>query len=135
MADGCVADTDVLSYIFRGDSRADAFKDAMLDRVVSISFMAVAELERWALLHNWGEARRRELTEFIAAFDIVLVNRALCRTWAEVTVQARRNGRPILTADAWIAATSLTLNVPLVTNNRNDFLGVDNLVLLPEGSN
>lgn len=132
MPERCIADSDVLSYIFRGDTRAGFYELAMFDRIVSISFMSVAELERWVLLYNWGEARREELPGFIAEFDVVLVNRALCRAWAEVSVQARRNGRPILVADAWIAATAVVMNVPLITNNRNDYLGVDDLILLPE---
>lgn len=134
MPEGCVADTDVLSYIFRGDSRAAAYESAMHNRIVSIWFMSVAELKRWALLYDWGQTRRSELSAFIAAFDVILVNRALCRTWAAVSVQARRNGRPILPADAWIAATAITLNVPLATHNRNDYLGVDDLILLPAKS-
>lgn len=105
MPDGCVADTNVLSYIFRGDTRAAAYESIMFDRVVSISFMTVAELERWSLLYNWGAVRRQELSNFIAEFDVILANRALCRVRADVSIQARRNGRPILTADAWVAAT------------------------------
>ena len=45
---------------------------------------------------------------------------------------ARRNGRPIQTADAWIAATAIALDVPLCTNNREDYAGVDALRLPPD---
>ena len=38
-------------------------------------------------------------------------------------------------ADAWIAATALHLDVPLVTHNKNDFLGVDGLTLITESGN
>jgi predicted nucleic acid-binding protein len=43
---------------------------------------------------------------------------------------ARRQGRPIQTADAWIAATALHLNVPLVTHNPHDYRGVIGLTVL-----
>jgi predicted nucleic acid-binding protein len=94
--------------------------------------MTVAELERWTLERNWGRARREELYRFLDPLTTVFVNRALCRTWAEVTDQARRRGRPIQTADAWIAATALSLDEPLVTHNRTDFEMVDGLRFLPE---
>jgi predicted nucleic acid-binding protein len=44
-------------------------------------------------------------------------------------VAARRNGRRIETADAWIAATALLYDVPLLTHNKADYLGVPGLRL------
>jgi predicted nucleic acid-binding protein len=38
-----------------------------------------------------------------------------------------RKGRQISAADAWIAATALTLSAPLVTNNSKDYRYVDGL--------
>ena len=43
---------------------------------------------------------------------------------------AGRQGRPIQTADAWIAATALRLDVPLVTNNQKDYASVAGLTVL-----
>jgi predicted nucleic acid-binding protein len=54
----------------------------------------------------------------------------LCAKWAEVAFAARRKGRPIQTADAWIAASALHYHVPLITNNRDDYSFVDGLALL-----
>jgi predicted nucleic acid-binding protein len=94
--------------------------------------MTIAELDRWALQRNWGLARQERMAVFLSQFTIILVDRALCRTWAAVGDQARRNGRPIQAADAWIAATAIALGIPLVTNNRSDFAGIDSLRMLPE---
>ena len=43
---------------------------------------------------------------------------------------AKRKGRPIQTADAWIAASALYYQVPLITNNQSDYSMVDGLVVL-----
>jgi predicted nucleic acid-binding protein len=69
---------------------------------------------------------------FLECFPIVLVDVPLCYEWAAVSVGARRNGRPIAVADAWIAATATSTGAALVTTNRSDYQGVDGLVLLPE---
>jgi predicted nucleic acid-binding protein len=92
--------------------------------------MTIAELDRWALHRNWGAPRRSELATFLERFTAVMSDRRLCRTWAEVADTARRNGRQIHVADAWITATTLSLGVPLLTHNRGDFLGVDGLRLV-----
>lgn len=39
-------------------------------------------------------------------------------------------GRRIESADAWIAATTLLHDAPLLTNNRNDYLGAVGLTLI-----
>ena len=57
----------------------------------------------------------------------------LCCKWAEVMVAARAAGRRIETADAWIAATALLYDAPLVTHNGSDFLGVPGLTLISHG--
>jgi tRNA(fMet)-specific endonuclease VapC len=97
-----------------------------------ISFITIAELDRWTLARDWGEKRKADLEKFLHRFTVIEVNRALCLKWAEATDSARRNGRPIETADAWIAATGLFYNVPLITHNRNDYSGVDGLQLISE---
>jgi predicted nucleic acid-binding protein len=49
-------------------------------------------------------------------------------------VAAQAAGRRIETADAWIAATALLYNAPLVTHNGSDYLGVPGLKLISHGS-
>lgn len=51
--------------------------------------------------------------------------------WAEVTVAAQMRGRRIECAGAWIAATAIRYDLPLVTRNREDYLGVTGLSAFP----
>ncbi len=46
---------------------------------------------------------------------------------AEVKHQSNRKGAPISAQDAWVAATALYWNAPLVTNNVKDLSHLRNL--------
>lgn len=129
MAD-VVVDTDVVSFIFKGDTRAALYAPHLNGKRLVISFMTVAELDRWAIERGWGERRRAALEERLRSFLVYPFTRALCRTWAEAVVEARRAGRPISHADAWQAATALLHGIPLVTHNAADYAGLKRLVVI-----
>ncbi|MGB7759614.1 MAG: PIN domain-containing protein [Bryobacteraceae bacterium] len=122
-----VLDTDVVSFLFKADSRAQLHLPHLDNRQWLISFMTEAELEQWALLANWSEKRVDWLRLFLSRFAIVPSSHDLTLKWAEVMVAARRNGRRIETADAWIAATAVLYDAPLLTHNQADYLGVPGL--------
>jgi tRNA(fMet)-specific endonuclease VapC len=92
--------------------------------------MTLAELDRWAVQFQWGAARREWLRLYLEKFVLLPYTRQLCTKWAEITVAAQSRGRRIECADAWIAATALLYNIPLVTHNRSDYLGVPDLKLI-----
>ena|SRR5258708_7657802 len=127
-----VLDTDVVSFLFKNDSRAHNYLPHLRDRQWLISFMTEAELEQWALLSNWHAKRIEWLRNFLGRFVIVPSSRDLVLKWAEVMVTARRAGRRLETADAWIAATATLYDAPLVTHNASDYLGVPGLRLITE---
>ena len=95
-----------------------------------ISFMTLAELDRWVLDAQWGEARRKRLREYLELFVVLPYDRDLCTKWAGVTVAAQACGRRIDCADAWIAATARWAGAPLITHNRDGYLGVPGLTLI-----
>ncbi len=61
MPDRYLLDTDVVSYFFRQDTRADLYRDELDGKSLAISFMTLAEVRRWALVHGWGAPRRERL--------------------------------------------------------------------------
>ena len=125
-----VVDTDVVSMLFKGDTRVLAYQPHVAGRLLGISFMTLAELERWPLERDWGFRRKQELTQHLTRYVVLPVNRELCAKWAEVSSAARRKGRPIQTADAWTAVSALYYEVPPITTNLGDYSAVDGLVLL-----
>ena len=130
MSDSFVVDTDVVSSVLKGDSRAEAYRSHLEGRILIVSFMTIAELERWALVGNWGRVAVREFQPPHHGFRISAHDRELCRAWATVKTEANRDGRPIETADAWIAATARHLRVPLVTHNARHYAGLSELSIL-----
>jgi tRNA(fMet)-specific endonuclease VapC len=125
-----VVDTDVVSFIFKRDTRSQLYLAHVDGKPGMISFMTEAELERWGLEAAWGDLRRTRLREFLKRFLIVPSSEMLSRKWAAVMFQARSSGRRMETADAWIAATALLYVAPLVTNNPSDCSGAPGLQII-----
>jgi predicted nucleic acid-binding protein len=126
-----VVDTDVVSLVFEGDSRAERYLSALTAPDLLVSFMTEAELERWILQAKWGPERIVRFRTYMKRFVSVPSSRDLIVKWAEVMVVARSLGRRIEVAEAWVAATTLLYDATLVTNNPGDYVGVAGIKLLP----
>lgn len=127
-----VVDTDVASFLFKKDTRAALYAPHLAGHMLTISFQTLAELELWALSAGWGARRQQQLEQYLRRYLVQDSSPTLCRRWAEVQDDARRRGRPVATADAWVAATALFLDVPLVTNNGSHFSSIPGLTVISE---
>lgn len=87
-----VVDTDVVSFLFKRDSRAELYKPHLTGKTLVISFMTVAELDRWPLERNWSPARRVAMEHQLRTYVVHAYDRELCRKWADVTYTANKNG-------------------------------------------
>jgi predicted nucleic acid-binding protein len=119
-----VVDADVVSFLFKNHPAAKLYDSELQGQTLLLSFMTLAELDRWVIQRNWSDARRNWLSRYLEPFVILPYDRALCAKWAEVTAAAQARGYRIECADAWIAASALIYNLPLVTHNRGDSRGV-----------
>jgi tRNA(fMet)-specific endonuclease VapC len=125
--DVVLLDTNIVSFVLKGDSRAMLYAPHLQGHRLAISFMTVAELFQWAAIRNWGAHRMDQLEMSIQGYVILPFDIALCRLWGEVRAQCRTAGRPIFPQDAWVAATALRHGLPLVTHNPRDFEAVEEL--------
>lgn len=125
-----VVDTNVVSYVFKKDSRAELYQPALDGKLLMIAAQTLAELELMPLINNWTKKRHAILRSFLKKYVLVEATETVCLLWAEIQAGARRRGRPISVADAWIAATALAYDVPLVTHNSRDFQNLPGLVLV-----
>jgi predicted nucleic acid-binding protein len=80
-----------------------------------------------AAAHNWGEIRREAPDEHMALYLTLYSDERRRAIWANVVDGCRRAGRPIQTADAWIASAARQWSCPLVTTDFGDYAVVDNL--------
>jgi tRNA(fMet)-specific endonuclease VapC len=127
-----IVDADVVSFLLKGDTRAQVYRPHLQGNTLALSFMTVAELYQWAYIRNWGSRKLTQLEEQLHQYVIVPFDNELCKQWASISVQRRRMGRPISVQDAWIAATALRHNCPLVTHNSDDFSNITGLEIISE---
>jgi tRNA(fMet)-specific endonuclease VapC len=123
-------DTDVFSFLFKQDSRAERYAAHLIGHVPCLSFMTVAELTRWALERKWGPKRRASLRARIVEATIVDYDMETSEAWARIAVERCRAGRPIACGDCWIAACAVRHDIPLVTHNARHYAGISGLKVL-----
>ena len=118
-----VVDTNVVSYIYRREPIARPYLDRMVEHRAFISFQTYEELLYGVLINNWGQRRIEELFQYLdETYDIIDSTLGLIKICAELRADYRRRGRQLDAADAWVAATAVLLNCPLLSHDR-DFGG------------
>jgi predicted nucleic acid-binding protein len=125
-----VVDTDVVSFLFKSHLLAPAYQTILAGKPLAVSLTTLAEIEYGMEVKNWGANRRDLMRRFLGRFTPLLPDVETARLWARIKSAREKKGRPITSADAWIAAAALQLNVRLVTHNARDYAGIQNLVVL-----
>jgi predicted nucleic acid-binding protein len=73
----CVIDTDVVSFIFKNHPIGALYESDHVGRNLLVSFMTLAELDRWAVQFQWGVARRDWLRLYVEKFVLLPYTRRL----------------------------------------------------------
>ena len=127
-----LVDTGVFSASIsrRRRARFEAQIGLMAGHQLFLAAVTVSELRFGALVAGWGDQRRRQLEQSIAATTVVPVSDALLTTVAELRHACRQAGHPlhepIHANDLWIAASAVHLGAPLLTADTvlNDVPGI-----------
>ncbi len=124
-----VVDTSVVSILFNNRMKSNAYVEFLEGNRAFISFQTLEERLYGAYLAGWESRRMNELTAHLDQYTVIWPNSELVEIAARIRAQREQQGRRLHLADAWIAATALLLNCPLVADD-NDFAGIPNLELL-----
>lgn len=125
-----LVDTNVVSFIFKNDSRAQLYANDIAGNRLHLSFVTIAELYRWAVKNKWGQPRIDALRQAIGKYAILAPDEQTAWHWARLMCLP---GQPIAPGDAWIAAAALRYGMPLVTHNGKHFDHIPGLVLISHG--
>lgn len=94
---------------------------------LAVSLISLAEIEYGMEIKNWGSSRRELMRRFVGRFTPLLPDTETAAIWTRIKSNCESKGRPIMFADAWIAAAAVHLNMPLVTHNATDYQAVEGL--------
>lgn len=130
-----LVDTDVASFLFRSDHNAAIYSQLLEGRNLAVSVVTIGEIEYGISLRNWGPTKAGLMARYLSKFTVISPDRTTAGIWGEIFASRRKIGRPIGYSDAWIAATAVQSQFPLVTNNVKDFQHIAGLKVLtaPKG--
>ncbi len=115
MSSAGLADTSV--FIARESGRQ--LDVTALPDTLAVSIVTIAELRAGVLVAADLVTRDRRLATLQQALDLdpVPVDDEVARAWARLRVALRDSGRRMKVNDAWIAATAIALDIPVVSQD------------------
>lgn len=123
-----ILDTDISSYLIRGDHETVTRKFSELYDSCAISSITAAELQYGAKKRN-----NKQLTQKVKAFcdlvEIISWDEDAAKAYAKLRVELETSGTPIGNMDMLIAASALARKAVLVTNNTEHFSRIKDLKL------
>jgi predicted nucleic acid-binding protein len=127
VAASVVVDTDILIDAARDVSEAIECLD-QIERRAALAVSVVTEMELIVGCRNKIELRT--LDRFLNRFRVVRLDERMCDAAAGL-LRSYRLSHGLLIADAFIAATAIVLDSPLVSKNQRDYKFIADLTLLP----
>jgi predicted nucleic acid-binding protein len=124
-----VADTNVVSYIFREGALGEAYLNLIDDRPAGITLLSIAESRSGVVSDNWGHRKIAKLDSVLSRFVRLESTMEIANICGGILGRCKQIGRAVTWPDAWSAATALWLDVPLVTHDR-DLEGIPGLRVL-----
>lgn len=106
--------------------RADRLPDS-----IAVSVITIGELRAGVLASDSVAIRDTRLATLTSALalDPIPIDQAVAEAWATLRVALRDQGLRMLVNDSWIAATAISLGIPVVTQD-DDYLHAPGLEVI-----
>ncbi len=114
-------DTDILIYSLKNDPHVTQKFKENLNIPKSISVITYGELVYGARKSQHVEKNLPAVYRVAELFPVLDINKSIMDIFGEIKCNLERNGKIIPDMDILIAATALTHNLTLVTNNTRHF--------------
>ncbi|MFO7865550.1 MAG: type II toxin-antitoxin system VapC family toxin [Candidatus Aminicenantes bacterium] len=120
-------DTDILIYSLKNDTQVKQKFKENLNIPKSISVITYGELVYGARKSQHVEKNLPVVYRIAEIFPVLDINKPIMDIFGEIKCNLKRNGKIIQDMDILIAATALTHNLTLVTNNIRHFKNIPDL--------
>jgi tRNA(fMet)-specific endonuclease VapC len=94
-----------------------------------LSVISLGELYSWVLRQQAPPSRQLILQQLLKEVRVLDLNSLVAEKFGEVRAHLLDIGKPMPTADLFIAATALVHGLTLVTHNTQDYINVPGLAL------
>ena len=121
-----IVDSDILIDSGRGIREAITYLENM-KKSSTLAISAITQMELIVGCRNKNELRATE--RFLALFEVIHLNEQISAVAVEL-LREYRLSHGLLIADALIAATAVSLQVPFVSKNQKDYRFIEGLNLL-----
>lgn len=122
-------DTNIIIYSLKENKTVNSHFNANLTIPKSISVITYGELIYGAKKSKFIEKNLAITRRIGELFPIINISRSIMDTFGDIKAFLEKSGKPIDDMDLLIAATALTHNLILVTNNEKHFLNIKGLKL------
>ena len=121
-------DTNICIYVMRRRPAALYRRLEKLDpSEVAVSCMVIAELWTGVMKSQSRLRSEKSLETFLSSVTVLDWPKSAARIYGSIRAHLERRGTPISAIDMLIASHALHENIPLVTNNREEFRRVPGL--------
>jgi len=122
-----LVDTDILIDVGRGVQEAITYVQAQ-EQVHTVAISTITYLE--LLVGAQNKQEQQKIERFLQRFQYIKIDE-LISDMAIDLIRQYRLSHGLLLADAMIAATAITLHIPLASKNQRDYRYITQLTLLP----
>ncbi|MFZ5365859.1 MAG: type II toxin-antitoxin system VapC family toxin [Patescibacteria group bacterium] len=121
-----LVDSDQIIWYLKGKP-AVVRKLQTLQRELAVSVISVGEVAEGIVGEKDEEKKLGGLKNFLEGIEVLEINQEIAFQFAKVRASLRKKGRLIDNFDLLIAATCLTHNLILITENKKDFARIGGL--------